>query len=402
MKNPLRFAPIRFRDSRRPCGAMLRAGCLVFFLSIYTAAPASAQIPPLPPGGITIDCGAGAEVGDESPAAADIVGDTAQGYWSGAIWHNADFVHFGLRINGDPTGTKGFRQQSWVALVNVPGANPFQYQYMISLNGNNVSGFSSDTVEIWRNDPNTAQNISFSPIFNDPAETNLTRIAYNDATLPNYPTAFCFGGNSLACSQTTTSMIGGDTDYLIFWAMPVSSLITAGAISQVSDLDDVLFFLSTSANPNNYNKDYLECPFVVSSELDIDKQVAPDALFQGGPTDLTYTIDVTNTASVQARGVVISDDETDGFDACLTFPANSVTIDCQGANGCSDPTLESDPPNLSVQVGALEVSGSVSITIAADAANCLIPGSSIINVASAFATTRWRPSGGFTGATSKP
>lgn len=370
----------------RPVPATARVGLLLLLVLSLTR-PAQAQEPTLPPDAIIADCGDGDAVGDESPSSIDIVGDLTgtNAFWSGVLWFNADFLYFGLRVNGDPSGTGGFDQKAWVALMNVPDGNAFQYQYLISLNGNNTPGFSNDTVEIWENDPVTAKNVSFDPIFNDPAETLKFQQDYTSGGPSGGNDPVCFGGQ-LACSQVGGSTISGNADYLVFWAVPVSELIDAGAITTASELDEALFLLASSADANNFNKDIINCPFIPPAVLSIDKQVTPDALIQGGASSLIYTIDVTNTSANRAVGVVIEDDDVDGFDACLTFPANSVTIDCQGANGCSGATLVSDPPNLLVQVDELLVSGSISLTIAADAASCPIPGNSLLNVATTFAT----------------
>ena len=78
---------------------------------------------------------------------------------------DADYLYFRYRMNGDPTGSGGFAQYAWTALMQVPSGNPFQYQYQLSLNG------QTDTIEVWEN--TNAQDIDFSPLFHDDAEVKL-------------------------------------------------------------------------------------------------------------------------------------------------------------------------------------------------------------------------------------
>ena len=49
-------------------------------------------------------------------------------------------------------------------LVQAPAGDPFQYQYQLSLDGD-------DTLQIWKNDP--ADDLTFSPIFTDDSDTLL-------------------------------------------------------------------------------------------------------------------------------------------------------------------------------------------------------------------------------------
>src|SRR5262249_45541327 len=53
-----------------------------------------------------LDCGAGDPAGDETPSAVDLVGDAA--HLSAYTAHDASYVYFRLRVNGDPNGSGGF------------------------------------------------------------------------------------------------------------------------------------------------------------------------------------------------------------------------------------------------------------------------------------------------------
>src|SRR5437773_5421920 len=98
-------------------------------------------------------------VNDENPNAVDLVG-SAQ-YPAAYFAHDASYVYFRYRVNGDATGPGGFAQYAWVALMQSASGNPFQYQYELSLNGvgNRDDSFGNkkpDDIEIWKNDPATA------------------------------------------------------------------------------------------------------------------------------------------------------------------------------------------------------------------------------------------------------
>src|SRR5258706_14778775 len=153
-------------------------------------------------------------------------------------------------MSGSPAGSGGLAQVAWTALMQVPAGDHFKYQYQLSLNG------KTDTIEIWQNDPATAQVIDFSPLFHDDSETNLFSTAYNA------------GGVTLA-----RSLSDGSGHYFLDFAFPVSQLISAGAISTAADLQQSFFFPATSTNRNNYNKSHLNCPFQPYTILNIANNV---------------------------------------------------------------------------------------------------------------------------------
>src|SRR5947207_12848303 len=91
----------------------------------------------------SLSCAAGDPAGDESPSAVDLGGDAA--HPAAFFAHDASYLYFRYRVNGDPAGAGGFQSYAWNALMQVPSGNPFQYQYELSLDG------KSDTIQIWAN-----------------------------------------------------------------------------------------------------------------------------------------------------------------------------------------------------------------------------------------------------------
>jgi uncharacterized repeat protein (TIGR01451 family) len=302
-----------------------------------------------------LDCGVGDPAGDETPGAVDLVGDA--GHLSAFYAYDASFVYFRYRVNADPSGSGGFASYAWTALMQVPSGDPFQYQYELSLNG------KSNTVEVWAN--THAEDIDFSPLFNDPAEVQLFSLAA--VTLPLARHVVASDGSSF----------GGNPDYFVDFAVPVSALVAKGVIATASDLDAVLFFPATSTNPNNYNKGYLACPFSPGATLAIDKSVSPTVVPAGGVTPVTYTIAVQNAGVALARGVVIDDPSLPAY-----FGTPTVGVSADDASVTW--TIVSTHP-LEVRVPNLPAGKTVTVTLSATASpTCGDP--TYVNVATAFAT----------------
>ena len=333
-----------------------RLGTLVVLVLLALAPPARAQAPDFDAAPwVPLACAAGDPAGDESPSAVDLVGDaTLRAAYQA---HDASFLYFRYRVDGNPAGSGGFASYAWNALMQVPSGNPFQYQYELSLNG------KSDAVEVWAN--TDASDIDFSPLFNDPSETKLFGTAAGTLPLARFGVA----GDG--------STFGGNADYFLDFAFPVASLVSAGVITSGADLDGALFFPATATNPNNYNKGHLACPFTPDATLAMDKSVAPALVPANAVTPVAYTIAVRNDASVLARGVVIEDPTLPAY---LTNPSVSVTAD----DGSVVWTVVSTNP-LEVRVPDLPSGKTVTVTLAADAApDCDDNG--FTNVATAFAT----------------
>jgi hypothetical protein len=302
-----------------------------------------------------LDCGRGDAAGDETPSAVDLVGDAA--HLSAFVAHDASFLYFRFRVNGDPAGSGGFARYAWNALMQVPSGDPFQYQYELSLNG------KSNTVEVWAN--TQAEDIDFSPLFNDPADVQLfAQAAMTTPLARRIPTG-------------DGSAFGGDPDWFVDFAVPVAALIDKGVVASAAELDAALFVPATATNPNNYNKGHLDCPFQPGATLAIDKSVAPAVVPAESAIPVTYTIAVRNDGPMQARGVVIEDPSLPSY---FGTPTVDVTSD--------DPSVTSSVLStrpLLVRVPELPVGKTVTVTMSATASpDCSDP--SFVNVATAFAT----------------
>jgi hypothetical protein len=325
----------------------------------------------------TLACGNGvAPPGDSSPSSTDIVGDLAHPATSYA-W-DASYLYFRFRMDGSPTGPRGFDQYAWVSLMQVPTGNAFQYQYELALNGKgsdddfgNTGGQQGDTIEIWRN--TTAANVDFSPLFNDPAETRLF------AQRNDYAGPGTVNTTPLAriVAATDGSSFGGNADYFIDLAVPISVLIAKGVITGTSDIVDSLFFPATSTNPNQYNKDHLSCPFLPYTTLSITKAVAPTVVPTNASVSIAHTITVANTGQATAKGVVIGD---------TAFPStlSGITVHVTSSDPTVTFTIASTNP-LSILLPRIPAGASVTVAIDSTATvSCTTP--AFVNTATAAAT----------------
>jgi hypothetical protein len=219
-----------------------------------------------------LTCGVDEPAGDESPSSLDFVG--TEQYPAAQVGHDADFLYFRYRVDRNATGPQGFDQFAWVALLQVPNGDPFQYQYAVGLNGDGATddfGNNGDTVEIWQN--TDASDIDFSPVFHDTSEVRVFAQEY----------AYVGPGtaNTSPIARTVVagdgSSFGGNADYFVDFAVPVAVLISEGVIGSADELDDLLYFPAASTNPSNYNKGYLDgCPFLPNTELTMGKSVSPE------------------------------------------------------------------------------------------------------------------------------
>jgi hypothetical protein len=353
--------------SRRPRTYRL-ALSLVLSAILSWATVAAAAVPVFGgSGSLPLLCDGEGEPSDASPAALDLVGSTA--FPPVSVNHDEHFLYFRYRVDGDPAGPGGFNQSAWVALVQVPDGNPFQYQYVVSLNGNGGSddfGNSGDTVELWAN--TEAMDIDFSPVFHDTAEVRLFAQKFDYVSLATV------NETPLARSGATGdgSAFGGNTDYFVDFAIPLNTLLEQGVISSPEQVDDLLFFPATSTNPSNYNKDMLDgCTFLPATSLAIVKTASPEAIPANAAAAVSYDIVVTNTGQRGGRGVVVEDAD-----------AGSILSDLQVVAGAGATVQSTDPVRVTLDnlaIGeSLTVTVSGTVTAACDA--------SLVNVATAFAT----------------
>lgn len=262
--------------------AILIIALLTISALLLEPAPLRAEYDP--PAASGLDCGTGDPAGDENPASTDLVGDLSgeNSFWTAASWYDladSGYVYFAMRLNGDPSGPKGFAQYAWTALMQVPSApsyDPDQYQYAIVLNGIGPGGGADDVVQLEENsDP---EDLSWDPILNDPTENTLWSHDFASGGPGADPL-----GDALAAYEAADSSIGGDGDFILYWAIPIQVLIDQGIISGFVDLATVQFLMASSANANNYNKDIIDdCPFKPPTPTSVD-------LISMNVSDLTST-----------------------------------------------------------------------------------------------------------------
>jgi hypothetical protein len=331
---------------RRGRAQMPRRGVVVFVVAAvltcaaFSTAPQRAVAITWPTSFNAIGaCGENEPFGDKTPSTLDLVGSA--GANAAFIQLDSTYLYLRQRVATNPSHPSGFTSDNWVVLLQVATGNPFQYQYLIALDG------VSEEVQLWRND--VASNISFNPIFNDPAESKI----FSDTTA------------NLARIVPAGTSIGGNPNYFVDWAIPLSVLAANGI-----DPSLALYWFATSANANNYNKDTLNCPFTPTAALSLSKAVAPSTIGVG-PNSLTYSISVVNSGTYLARGVVVSDND---FPSWITI--NNVT----STTGSVTFTASS----FEVRLPDFAIGASETITVTATA-NATAP-TSFSNTVTAFAT----------------
>lgn len=223
-----------------------------------------------PPEGSSLDCSTGDPAGDINPAGTDLVGDLSgeNGYWTAASWYDSDdagYFYFAQRLNGDPDGPSGFVQFAWTALMQVPSSPSYdanQYQYAVVLDGIS-SGSGDDLVKLQEN--TAPEDLEWDPILNDPSETTLWSHDFASGGPGVEPL-----GDAMAAYEIADSSIGGNADYILYWAIPIQVLIDQGIIADHTELSDILLMMATSANANNYNKDIIDdCTFQSPTAIDL-------------------------------------------------------------------------------------------------------------------------------------
>jgi hypothetical protein len=354
------------REFRAACRAVALLG------SLLLVAPAFAQSNPNFDA-VTwrpLGCDAPDLISETNPAGVDFVGDA--NFPAAYFGHDATYLYFRYRMDGNPDGPGGFAQYSWTALMQVPSANPFQYQYQLSLNG------KDDTIEVWQN--TLASDIDFSPLFHDDSEVTLFTQGYafsSGSTVNSTPLA-----RSLLVTDGSSFL--GSPDYFVDFAFPVSVLIANGAIASAADLDDSLFFPATATNPNNYNKGHLNCPFLPTTDISLEKSVAPAAAPVNATTQVVYSLVVRNDGDALAKGMVIEDPALPSFFSNVMVSVSSDTA------GVTWEVVTTNP--LKVKVPLLPRGASVTVEISADATStCADP--DFTNIATAFATNAMEMSG---------
>jgi hypothetical protein len=274
----------------------------------------------------------------------DLVGDAV----SAAVYtaFDATYLYFRYRVNGDPSGPRGFAGSSnWNMLVQVPSGSAFQYQYQLALNGDGQGG---DTVEVWGN--SVPADLTFSPLFTDEPDVRLFRQVYSSAGPTTVNTT------PLARWLPTPGLVDA-TDYFVDVAFPIAVLAANGL--QASDLPGALFFPATATLPDRHNRDHLLCPFLPSTTLAVEAAVAPGPLRPGTTTRVRYTFAVHDTGGADASGTILG---ASGLPAFLANLAAAVAGDGPDVTG----TVVSTNP-LEVRVPRLPPGRTATVTLDADA-----------------------------------
>ena len=151
----------------------------------------------------------------------DLVGNDTIGP-AAYYYFGTDYAFFRERVVGDPSGTDNFTQNVWVVLFDLPVAG--NYEYLLSING------QKEQVQLWNN--TVKQSLIWNPILKDPAEDIVW-------------------SNSTATYANITN--DGTGHYFVDWAIPLSVLDSYNITANTK------MYFCTSADANNYNKDYLDC-----------------------------------------------------------------------------------------------------------------------------------------------
>jgi len=284
---------------------------------------------------------------------------------------DSSYLYFRYRVNGDPSGPKGFADFSdWVMLLQVPSGNPLQYQYQLALNGEGQGG---DTVEVWQN--TTPENLAFSPLFTDEPDVRLFRQVYDfsgPSTVNTTPLARSLPVAGLADA----------TDWFVDVAFPVSVLVANGL--SAADLPGALFYPATATHPERHNRDHLECRFLPEATLRVDAAVAPGLAPPNATTRVGYTFAVHDTGTVDASGLVLTGSSLPPY---LFNVSATVSVDAPDVTA----TLVSTSP-LEVRVPRLPTGRTLTVRIDADAAPTCADASAAMDVA-AVATNAGAVSG---------
>ncbi|MED4051937.1 carboxypeptidase regulatory-like domain-containing protein [Priestia megaterium] len=288
-------------------------------------------------------------VGDQSPAATDLVGNTQ--FPAAFFAYDATNVYFRIRVNEDPRNSKltGFANYGWGVLINTSG-DPGVYDWLANVNGlDNTVNLIKNTTRVYNS-------------WNDPAEGTDGRGA------PNFSRPIVNFDVARVTLTNDGSNFGGNPDYFIDFQFPVANFFSLLGISASTPIGLVIF---TSANGNNYNKDSLQAgenfQFVQSitnptppADVDVRAALATTKTITSGPTSLltgslttwTQRITVTNTGRDIARSIVASD--VFGIDQLSSV--SNITASSGSA------TLNAANKTLTWNIGNLTAGQSVTLT----------------------------------------
>ncbi len=231
---------------------------------------------------------------------------------------------------GGPPGDK-FKQNAWVVVFDLPA--PGNYEYILGVDGN------AEEVQLWENtDPKA---LVWDPILKDKADT----LRWSNSTA------------TYAQIQSD-----GTGHWFVDWAIPITELTSRNIT------ENTTMYFCTSADAQNYNKDYLDC---YKPDLTITEKSEAWVSLEGKSYNVTYTVCNNGGALAGASNATITIDGLDVMEdpvpelspsACYTnmvgpfnMTGNSDTIKVCADNGgvvleidednnCLENTFACEPP----------------------------------------------------------
>ncbi|WP_405082376.1 carboxypeptidase regulatory-like domain-containing protein [Paenibacillus chitinolyticus] len=276
--------------------------------------PSDSQFFPVTINGVPV----GDPAGDVNPASTDIVGNAQ--FPAAYVSYDTNFVYFRLRLNGDPRAKTGFDNFAWGVLINTDGS-PSTYEWVLAVNGQNAS---LDLIENKIKVPNT---------FNDPAE------GIDGKGTPNYTRPIINFDIARVKPTGDGSTFGGNEDYFLDFFIPAAVLFGTLGITNQTDLQFIFF---SSANNNNFNKDFL-IPEGSTFTSGFSDPVAPQgfnaqarlvlakaltstpgaSVLAGQVASYTGTLSISNQGKSQANAVLVAD--VFGLDTVSSLTVSGVT-----------------------------------------------------------------------------
>jgi len=227
-------------------------------------------------------------INDENPDEVDL--DSSGAQYGAAYFIDGSNVYFRERVDGDPGTPGNWNQYAWVFMIQKDAATT-DYDFLVSLRG---SG-QGENVELWEN---TSKNgpIDWSPIFNDPADTQLQTWD----------------------TSTNSRRVTTGSDFYVDWQIPLTALTSRGVVVNNGKFStNHGLFWATATNANNYNKDHLNC--YDAPDLRVTKEVSKNggAYFDDGRQDgvtaapgdsLKYRVTVTNVGGPTQGSTTVIDE----------------------------------------------------------------------------------------------
>jgi hypothetical protein len=332
-----------------PLGPFILVACAFVFLPLGRAATAQAAHPDFDAViWAPLGCAASPLTAAEPRTDVDLVGDvTFPAVYAG---QDPTFLFFRYRVDGDPSGPRGFASNSaWTMIVQSPAGSPFQYQYQLALNG---AGQGGDTIEIWAN--TTADDLAFTPAFTDQPESRIF------SQVHDLPGSWSTTPLARLLPAADGSNFGGHPDWFIDLAFPIGVLVEQGVVSSPTEVGKLLYFPATATHPDRHNRDNLNCRFLPLTTLVVSATITPNSVPANATTAVRHTFAARNSGPLAARGLVLTDA---GLPSFVTAPTVRVSADDPGITW----TVIAEEP-LDVRVDTLPPGATVTVHIDGDVA----------------------------------